>query len=161
MGYCPTVCIVKPGQLIHINKGRLHAFRKMSISPLPDDDCHKDLREALIEEEKLKGEQLCISVAWDWMFRGVTSAGINREVFSTLEATILNRKNNRASLAIPEMSLLQMAKVIPSKSASIPDTLSRMVGFGEVGFQLHRQCRHSPRVMIFSQLILMIGYLLL
>ena len=59
MGYCPTVCIVKPGQLIHINKGRLHAFRKMSISPLPDDDCHKDLREALIEDldSRIRGRE--------------------------------------------------------------------------------------------------------
>jgi hypothetical protein len=53
------------------------------------------------------------------MYRGVTSAGINREVCAVLEATILNQKNGVVSLAIPEISLLHMAKQavapLPSK----------------------------------------------
>lgn len=112
MGYCPTVCIVKPGQLIHINKGRLHAFRKMSIAALPEGDCHKKLREKTIEEYKLTKETLCVSIAWDWMYRGVSVGGINREFSSVLEAVVLNRKNGKLSLAIPEFSLFQMAKIL-------------------------------------------------
>jgi len=132
MGYCPTVVIIKPGQLIHINKGRLHAFRKMSPSPLPSHDCHEALREELIKERNITGEELCISVAWDWMFKGVTSAGINREVLSVLEASILNRKRGKMSLAIPEMALLQMAKFTPPIKAV--DSVHHMGVSGMVGF---------------------------
>jgi len=118
MGYCPSVCILKPGELIHINKGRLHAFRKLSSAKLPDWDCHAEQRKQLIEEEALDGkEQMCISIAWDWMNRGVTPAGISREVCSVLEATILNKRNGVTSLAIPEMSLFQMARRVPARPA--------------------------------------------
>mmetsp|Transcript_1622 Transcript_1622/g.2385 ORF Transcript_1622/g.2385 Transcript_1622/m.2385 type:complete len:1247 (+) Transcript_1622:125-3865(+) len=136
MGYCPTVFILKPGQLVHINKGRLHAFRKMSTARLPDDDCHKELREQLIKERNIKGEQLCISIAWDWMFLGVTARGINREVLTVLEAAILNRKNGKISLAIPEMSLLQMAKYLPPpKEDELPTGMNDMVGFMNTDFK--------------------------
>lgn len=125
MGYCPTVCIIKPGQLIHINKGRLHAFRKMSIATLPENDCHKKLREKTIKEHKLSTETLCMSIAWDWMYRGVSVGGINREISSVLEAVVLNRKNGRVSLAIPEFSLFQMAKMLNPGQA----TASRLGSF--------------------------------
>ncbi|KAG7346143.1 hypothetical protein IV203_005211 [Nitzschia inconspicua] len=110
MGYCPSVLILKPGDLIHINKGRLHAFRKLSSAELPESDCHAEQRKTIVKEAGLEGrEVMCISVAWDWMNRGVTPAGINREMCTVLEGTILNKKNMVTSLAIPELSLLQMA----------------------------------------------------
>ena len=113
------MCILEPGDLIHINKGRLHAFRKMSTNQLPSTDCHAELRSDLIVRNGLSGEHTCVSVAWDWMYRGVTAGGINREVCTTLEATILNQKNGVVSLAIPELSLLHIAKhavaPLPSK----------------------------------------------
>lgn len=108
--YCPSVLILKPGQLIHINKGRLHAFRKMATAPLPEGDCHKAQREQVVKERQLSGEELCISIAWDWMYRGCTDRGINREVLTVIEASILNRKRGRQSLAIPELSLLKMGQ---------------------------------------------------
>jgi hypothetical protein len=131
MGYCPTICIVKPGQLIHINKGRLHAFRKMATTSLRDDDCHRAIREQIIKENNLKGEELCISIAWDWMYRGISSEGINREVSSTLEAAVLNQKMGKVSLAIPELSLLQMAKMFPLDTALVPADLNGLVGFNK------------------------------
>jgi len=86
MNYCVSRFILKPGQCVHINKGRLHAFRKVSNEQLPFTDCHAKLRRGLLKpgsRERVvgpgKSEILCISVAWDWMFRGVTAAGINRE----------------------------------------------------------------------------------
>jgi hypothetical protein len=128
--YCPTVCIVKPGQLIHLNKGRLHAFRKMSTAKLPEQDCHFELREQVKAEKNFKGEELCISVAWDWMFRGVTAEGIHREVCSVLEATILNRKHGKLSLAIPELSLLQMSRVFPpNDNVKIPAEVDTLMDF--------------------------------
>mmetsp|Transcript_27524 Transcript_27524/g.40496 ORF Transcript_27524/g.40496 Transcript_27524/m.40496 type:complete len:1131 (-) Transcript_27524:848-4240(-) len=111
MNYYPSVFILKPGQHVHINKGRLHAFRKLSPTSLPQTDCHAKLRKSIILDENLGfGEQLCMSVAWDWMFKGVTSEGTNREVASILECARLNRKHMKQSLAIPETSLLHMAR---------------------------------------------------
>jgi hypothetical protein len=83
----------------------------MATSKLPESDCHCDLRTKVVEQNNLTGETNCISVAWDWMFRGATTGGINREISCVIEGTILNRKNGKMSLAIPETSLLQMAKV--------------------------------------------------
>ncbi len=102
--------MLKPGQLIHIGKGRLHAFRKMSNRSLPKDDCHYTVRQKVINENEVRGEELCVSIAWDWMFRGLTARGIYREVLATLEAAILTRKRGRQSLAIPELSVLRMAQ---------------------------------------------------
>jgi len=50
------------------------------------------------------------------MYRGVTAEGINREVCTVLEGSTLNRRNDVTSLAIPELSLLQMAKSVPARS---------------------------------------------
>lgn len=44
------------------------------------------------------------------MFKGVTSEGINREVSSILECARLNQMQNVQSLAIPETSLLFLAR---------------------------------------------------
>jgi len=124
-GYCPSVFTLTPGDLVHINKGRLHAFRKMSTSKLREADCHAEIRRKVIEERKMDGqENLCISVAWDWMYRGVTPEGINREVSTVLEASVLNRRNGVSSLAIPELSLLQMAKSVPAKTLSSREGIS-------------------------------------
>jgi hypothetical protein len=114
--------ILRAGQCVHINKGRLHAFRKVTNEPLPADDCHAKLRANLMipgTNEPVIGpgkpEVLCVSVAWDWMFRGVTAPGINREIVNTIECAALNRKHGAMSLAIPELSLIQMARTLAPK----------------------------------------------
>ena len=107
--YYPSVFILKPGQTVHINKGRLHAFRKLSSTSLHETDCHHDLRRDIVQSLGNK-DHLCISIAWDWMFKGVTSEGINREVSSILECARLNRRHSLQSLAIPETALLFLAK---------------------------------------------------
>ncbi|KAK1736014.1 hypothetical protein QTG54_013150 [Skeletonema marinoi] len=129
MGYCPSVFILKPGQMVHINKGRLHAFRKLSTSSLHGTDCHHDLRQKL-QESIGNIEQLCFSIAWDWMFKGVTSEGINRELSSILECVHLNRAHNLQSLAIPETALLFLAKenVAKYNTASKNDSASLIQG---------------------------------
>ena len=89
----------------------------MSTSKLPESDCHAGHRRNIIESKGIAGEEkLCVSVAWDWMYRGITSAGINREVSTVLEGSALNEQNGVTSLAIPELSLLQMAKCVPARS---------------------------------------------
>merc|ERR1712023_115547 len=46
LGYCPSVFTLEPGEYVHINKGRLHAFRKKLPSPN-------------------QAEEYNVSVAWD------------------------------------------------------------------------------------------------
>ena len=97
----------------------------MATSKLPEWDCHAKQRQKLIESKGIEGqEKFCISIAWDWMYRGITSAGINKEVCTILEGASLNRKNNVTSLAIPELALLQMAKAVPSRSLNTVSSLS-------------------------------------
>lgn len=110
MGYCPSVFILKPGQVVHINKGRLHAFRKLAPTTLHESDCHYELRNTILRSNEKPTEVICMSIAWDWMFKGVTSEGINREVSSILECSRLNRQHELQSLAIPETALLFLAK---------------------------------------------------
>lgn len=110
ISYCPSLPILKKGQHIHINKGRLHAFRKMTLGNAHEDDCHHEARMKVFATEKLVSEQLCVSVAWDWNFLGSTERGIYRELSSTLEAAILNRLRSVRSLAIPEFALLEAAR---------------------------------------------------
>jgi len=125
MGYCPSVFTLEPGDLVHINKGRLHAFRKMSTTKLPEWDCHAELRRNVVESKGIAGEEkMCVSVAWDWMYRGVTPAGINREISTVLEGSTLNRRNEVTSLAIPELCLLQMAKSVPARSLNTTRRIS-------------------------------------
>lgn len=102
--------VLKPGQVVHINKGRLHTFRKLSPTALFETDCHFELRNAILNSKDQPTEDICFSVAWDWMFKGVTDEGINREVSSIFECSRLNREHYLPSLAIPETSLLFLAK---------------------------------------------------
>jgi hypothetical protein len=63
------VFILKPGQHLLINKGRLHAFRKMTFDELPETDCHSRLRKHMVSElksQRIYRPPLCISVAFDW-----------------------------------------------------------------------------------------------
>ncbi|KAL9178436.1 hypothetical protein ACHAXT_003766 [Thalassiosira profunda] len=128
MGYYPSVFILKAGQMVHINKGRLHAFNKLAPVPLPRTNCHADLRQEILRTKEDKTEDLCFSVAWDWMFKGVTSEGINREVSSVLECAKLNREHKVQSLGIPETALLFLAKESIAKHpvTSTPDPLFSM-----------------------------------
>ncbi|KAL9189365.1 hypothetical protein ACHAXT_009040 [Thalassiosira profunda] len=136
MQYYPSVFVLKPGQLVHINKGRLHAFRKLAPVPLRPTDCHAHLRQEVLAELQNKGvktEVICFSVAWDWMFKGVTSEGINREVSGILECARLNRIHDLQSLAIPETSLVFLAKenIAKHQQASNADESRALFSIGK------------------------------
>jgi hypothetical protein len=127
--YCAIVLILGPGELLHIGKGRFHAFRKLSAESLGVDDCHFDLRNEI--HAKLRGngevvEQLLnVSLAWDWSYAGVTPEGINREMASTLEFALRNRNRSqpKQSLAIPKMSLIATCNEAISYLESADTTL--------------------------------------
>ena len=88
----------------------------MSTFELPKYDCHNFLR-MKVNQERLSAtriEDTCFSIAWDWIYRGYTSKGINLEVASVIESTSLTRKHGKVALAIPETSLLQTcASILP------------------------------------------------
>jgi len=127
MGYCPSVFVLKPGQLVHINKGRLHAFRKLAPSPLPPTDCHAMQRQMHLDSKKDgKGEDICFSIAWDWMFKGVTSEGINREVSGIVECSAINQVQKLESLAVPDTALLFLAQKCIAKVKSRSKSLFKM-----------------------------------
>jgi len=56
-------------------------------------DCHFDLRNNILRERKLPIEDVCFDVSWGWMFKGVTSEGINREISGVLECATINCNN--------------------------------------------------------------------
>jgi hypothetical protein len=65
----PSVLILGPGEHIHLNKGRLHAFRKFTFDPLHRTDCHYQLHTELctkLRNEGMEQSPLCISIAYDW-----------------------------------------------------------------------------------------------
>ena len=127
----------------------------MSTHELPPTDCHADIRRELIVEKNLKKETLCISVAWDWMYRGVTVPGINREVVSVLECAALNRKHGTMSLAIPEFCLLQTARVkapllqIPKD----PFWTQSLIGFDQSGLPKKNKPYTPTRPDLFKGLL--------
>lgn len=59
---------MRKNQHLHIPIGCLHAFRKLTNNPLPETDCHHDIRREIVVEEKLveKGSPTCVSIAFDW-----------------------------------------------------------------------------------------------
>jgi hypothetical protein len=118
--YCPSVFILGPGELVHINKGRLHAFRKMSHEMLPKSDCHFGLRTKKLRalQGKESHDLVCVSVAWDWMFHGNTPRTLNRELSTSLLAGRCCRKLKKACLGIPETSLLRLSQICSSHFVS-------------------------------------------
>ena len=84
--YAPIKLILKPGQHIHINKMRLHIFRKVCFyEKLKKDDCFFDLRNELKDTiDRADWDSRCVSLAWDWVFIGYSSMGIARELSTSL-----------------------------------------------------------------------------
>jgi hypothetical protein len=113
--YYPSVFILKPGQCVHINKGRLHAFRKLTFDNLPEEDCHSSLRNTLVKkltEENKVMVKPCVSVAWDWFYIGITRHGIEKEVTHAMTMADLNQQRPSPSLGIPGRSILSKALAV-------------------------------------------------
>ena len=65
--YCVSIFTMSEDQHLHIPQGCLHAFRKLTIDPLPETDCHHDIRAKIVEEKGLAqtGSPHCVSIARD------------------------------------------------------------------------------------------------
>ncbi|CAN0372964.1 unnamed protein product, partial [Laminaria digitata] len=54
---------------------------------------------------------VCVSVAWDWVFKGVTNDGCKEELGYALRCSDDNRRTSAGSLAPVETCLLQVRRV--------------------------------------------------
>jgi hypothetical protein len=122
--------ILGPGELIHINKGRFHCFRKLTVDLLPEFDCHAQLRKTYVETNGLTADDsLCVSVAWDWLYMGYTAEGINREISNVSRNTYQCRNKAKKALAPAEFSLRYLASSLsPAPIKSTGSHLSSLLG---------------------------------
>lgn len=99
----------------------------MPALPLSPEDCHASIRD---EYTCPRTEEACVSISWEWMFRGMSPEGINREVLAALEAAIRNRQQKLPSLGIPELSLMRMAQAYaaPTRCFEVPGILPDHTG---------------------------------
>jgi len=98
--------------MVHLNKGRFHALRKLSNKRLSASDCHFKLRKQIIESagQPITDGDVCVSVAWDWVYKGCTVEGSLNEILLSMEGDALRRKKELGgSLAQPRHHLLSAA----------------------------------------------------
>jgi hypothetical protein len=74
-------------------------FRKASsnVEALDEDDCHRQLR--IDHGANIKDDNLCVSIAFDWLFLGHTKEGMQREIMWSLVSAIRNRREMGARLS--------------------------------------------------------------
>jgi hypothetical protein len=93
----PFSVVLSPGELLHINKGRLHCFMKAFAPPPPTawdgTPCNPPATPAL-------------SIAWDWV--NIGGVGTWDEVKYSLMRSSDNQTKGVASLAWPETCLIMM-----------------------------------------------------
>jgi hypothetical protein len=109
-----------------IGAGRIHCFRKMDLTELPETDAHYRLRKELLERRPDLKYEPFMSVAYDWqvdefgcywadaagvqsnpvvchrMFLGVTARGINRELLAQFESGLISRQRGGQALAMAQ-----------------------------------------------------------
>ena len=120
--YKPSVFVLKPGQTLHIGKGCLHAFRKLSSDPLDENDCHYELRNAYIASHSSPNDinsEVCISFAWDWQKLGSTAHSIQKELAYMNKQAEENCEHCCKSNSVGEYALATLAEAV---GASQPST---------------------------------------
>lgn len=100
LSYCPILLTLRPGEHLHINKGRIHAFRKVDwYKELNADDCHFEMRKKLQNDlGEGKRDNRCVSLAWDWINKGRTSLGVARELSTSVKAHNRKASSNRSNV---------------------------------------------------------------
>jgi hypothetical protein len=115
--YKPICLILQPGQLLHINKGRFHAFRKLSDSKLPESDYHHNLRNTLLSSIGTpKPSFICISLAWDWQFCGITRGYIQQYSKFNSETALRYQERNESIIGLHEIFVQHCAGKLDAKS---------------------------------------------
>lgn len=96
--YHPSLWKLKPGQFVHINKGRLHAYRRLPATSNGADDPVAP----------------CVDIRWVWMYRGITAKGIHEEVGFSLQSSLLSKLSSRPPLGVPGSYVFEMARTLSS-----------------------------------------------
>lgn len=75
-------------------------FRKVDwTEDLNADDCHFEMRKKLGNDlGEGKKDNRCVSLAWDWIYKGYTSLGVAREISTTLKAHNRKASSNRSNV---------------------------------------------------------------
>ena len=106
-GISYTQLTLSAGEFLHINKGRLHMFRKATQST-------SNIGNALPELQ-----DICVSVAWDWVYEGYSKDGVAREAAQMLAAADANRDGTGGktvpSLGIPATAITAATKALVAK----------------------------------------------
>ena len=121
-GFRPVRLILGPNEMIILNKGVLHMFRKMSTHSLHPSDCHYHLREQKLKELGEQAEhinnQLHISIAWDNCF-GFENCGEDavRTTFDYLKETMQSKtfheiSKKKGTLVSPKTSIHMLCQFL-------------------------------------------------
>ena len=102
--------LLKPGQTLYILKGCLHAFQKLSSCKLPESGCHAELRNQYISETNLGVEDICISIAWDWVWTGHSAQTVQTELACISEAVELASKIPEVAVVPVNLCLFRLMK---------------------------------------------------
>lgn len=73
--------ILEPSQLLFIDAGRLHIFRKMGYTKLPETDPFHEMRKKYLHEDhftELNSNRWSVAIAWDFVYIGIQKEGILR-----------------------------------------------------------------------------------
>lgn len=81
----------------------------MMYQELDPHDCHFNLRNDILRNIQCTNS-ICVSLAWDWQFNGITKDGVDKISRSVHTAMLENRKSCTQSLAVHETALLRLAK---------------------------------------------------
>jgi hypothetical protein len=147
LGYCPSVFTLHPGEYVHINKGRLHAFRKRA-PPLTrkqqaqqrkatldtaEEPATKKLKVDEYEDEAdsdadgdAEQEEFCVSVAWDWVYQGSSRDGVTAEVAEPLQCAAHNVREGVPSLGHIEGAILQASLASVARQKAVEAREARM-----------------------------------
>ena len=118
-GISYTALTLSHGEYLHINKGRLHIFRKST---------NQGPHVSLEDLQRRKWQDICVSVAWDWVYEGYSPQGTEREFVQMLSAAAENRTLSSSvtrtvgSLGIPETTIVAAARGLLAKSKALAHT---------------------------------------
>jgi hypothetical protein len=97
----------------------------MSPLKLMKSDCHSNLRQRIVADDSLVNEVVCVSIAWDWLFLGHSSKGIEEEMSVSLEAARINSTKGLHSLSVAEVCLIYLAIEYLSQYEAVINNVER------------------------------------
>lgn len=120
-GITCEILVLEPGQLLFIDAGRLHIFRKMSYNKLPPTDPFFEKRTTYMHEITPASNALNrwnVSIAWDFLYTGYKKESIRslaeRKWFNSVGAAH-NNILSQGCIEVPLMILLTKYGKVPKE----------------------------------------------